>query len=925
MSAILISVGIFFYIGISGYILSNFLSIQLNSIQKILISPTVGISVYLVIIFYLNSFGYPVGIFSKHLFITSIVIIILIIIFNKIYIDIKKISYYSFILMVGLILVAWPMFLYDLNWVSFANDDMANYSLASARFLNNGYYSNPDFNELYQGDNYSLAYWFMHAKGNVRAGGDLFLAYISGITGLNPHQLFMPLMVALNSTLLCAIGALAATGRNSFKSSMIALFIGIICPLIALGTLYQLLGQVGGLSLLCAAILLISTFKNTRLKVDTAKNLTLIGLISSGLIIWYPEALPFLVLAYFVDFLVKYKISTKYYKIALINSIILVIPVLLILNSYLISAIKFMFGQAGGGTANVNIDLILFPYYLIPSGLSVFWGLIPLAARIEEPFLSMSIVIAIAIFILLIVKVIPFGIKTRSNSVAILIVMLSMTIFLFIRKNDFGLFKITMFMQPFLIVLISTWIAQQNFNKWKISISIALISSLIYSQQIYVYRSTGNSFGGMSELSMYSENRMNEKFSKFFNDITKNSLYDKAYLFLTTNVVQAKFISLYTIGYPTIFTSRNFYENIIAGNNDISNQNLVNQYDSSTNVYGNLFYTPKKEILNNKKIIYINSNLKDSIFNNFEKNNFYNDRFNYFSTDKLNNYLVFIHSSMGNHYYLGGRDKISFWRLEKDPMVSGGHFSALGKVLLMEVINPDPAGIRIIFDQTATVLQQHNGLLATPTIQGSKLNFSGRGSGRMVTPLLYPEKINGNYYLQIDMSREGIKFNRSISWLMNLYGKNIPGDYRRISTFGRNISAISEADYRAILAPSSLSEFPNDLMSSNFEYSGIYEDGWISENSFFDLAAKNKRNLIISGFVPLISNKNFQTTLQVNVNGVLVSDSKLSIGDFKVKISTIPSAQIQRVELKFSSSQKLPGADGRITAAKISYIGFSNE
>ena len=39
-----------------------------------------------------------------------------------------------------LIYTGWPLLLYGFNWISYGNDDMANYCLAAERFLEHGYY-----------------------------------------------------------------------------------------------------------------------------------------------------------------------------------------------------------------------------------------------------------------------------------------------------------------------------------------------------------------------------------------------------------------------------------------------------------------------------------------------------------------------------------------------------------------------------------------------------------------------------------------------------------------------------------------------------------------------------------------------------------------------------------------------------------------
>ena len=85
--------------------------------------------------------------------------------------------------------VAWPMFRFGFAWLSFCNDDMANYCLVADRLLNHGFFDGPDMEDFLQGRDYMQAYWFMHVAGNLRSGGDLILATVCAVLGpKSAHQ-----------------------------------------------------------------------------------------------------------------------------------------------------------------------------------------------------------------------------------------------------------------------------------------------------------------------------------------------------------------------------------------------------------------------------------------------------------------------------------------------------------------------------------------------------------------------------------------------------------------------------------------------------------------------------------------------------------------------------------------------------------------
>jgi hypothetical protein len=312
---------------------------------------------------------------------------------------------------------------------------------------------------------------------------------------------------------------------------------------------------------------------------------------------------------------------------------------------------------------------------------------------------------------------------------------------------------------------------------------------------------------------------------------------------------------------------------------------------------------------------------KQDIFNRFFETD---NRAPYFLiAPKIKNHLVFIHSSLGSHYYSSNRKKVSFYQLENDPMFMGQEFSSLGKHLLFILISPTNKP-RMIMELTNTVVKQSLSELPKPSVQSSVLNFVGRGTGRIFSDPIMPSVLDGVNYVSIDMNRPARQFPKIKSGLMLLYGRDIAEDPRWITTFGRDISVISEKQYQALTPPAMLQHFPQDLANKNLEYSGIYEDGWISERAFFVLAPSAKDEfLIIKGFVPNIDNQSFSSELRVQINKQEVAKKKILVGDFVIKIKINPVFKKQRIDLYFDAFQKLPGIDGRIVGGKIYSIGFA--
>lgn len=131
--------------------------------------------------------------------------------------------------------------------------------------------------------------------------------------------------------------------------------------------------------------------------------------------------------------------------------------------------------------------------------------------------------------------------------------------------------------------------------------------------------------------------------------------------------------------------------------------------------------------------------------------------------------------------------------------------------------------------------------------------------------------------------------------------------------------------------PRSIKDFPKDLAEAKtLEFSGWYEDGWISQHSYVVLGPRKQgEDLVIKGIIPgtekFISERQAVT---VSVNGISICDQqKLKTGPFEL-IFHSPSDEKKststRIDIEFSEVDKLPTPDDRPVSAKINYLGFDS-
>lgn len=940
MFAFMLTIGLFLIFSLIGHTVVTLCLLRMRVLQKILVSPALGISCVLLPVFMINRVGIPVKDFGLSLFIIWLIAAVLIHFWRRPIFPIKYIWPLGLILFAALLLAGWPMLFYGFNWVSYGNDDMTNYALAAARFYHSGFYDIPNISALQLGENYPQAYWFMHVVDRARSGSELLLAWVWSITGVNAHKIFMPTIVALHLCLICATLAVTLIKACTRRNLLILAVLCAAAPLMTLGVVFQLVAQVGGLALLCAGMVFV--LRPYHFHIRKIAQFIPAALILSVLIIYYPELIPFggVIWCAFVALKMFNSRQNVLFNYFLPIGIVICIIVATVPQA-IADAFHFLVMVIGFGAGFAKrYNLFLFPYYLIPSGLPAFWGIIPFARPPNEPWLNISIFLSLILSATIACS--AWQQLRRHSAAALLFLIMTMIAVLFlIKKNDFGLFKLAMFAQPFFLSVLAIQIAN-NKNKIALSCFGLLFVAMLFTQWQYTALSTGE-FGSSNEIKNASSARLYDQLEEFF---TKQKTYDAAGLLLdTTNIVLAKLIPLYTQDQHLLFTQR-YFTNIVETTslppNGIISGGMIwpNKYQTfhfqkpiSSDEKSIMFAIPRYLTDKNmNKWRYLTTNTSSTIFNHYHASS----SEQYFTDAKPVNTLSYIESNLGKNYFAPQHDLASFFQLEKDPFFKDGYFASLGQHFLFLVLGSTPKP-RIYMSLSSTVMAHFDAELPHPRIHGSQsydIGFVGRGSGRVISQPLNLVQIDHLDYLAIDMGRKTQQFPIRRVGLMNLFGIDVPLDYRWLTTFGRDISLISEEEYQNFTPPSELKKFPDDLGNKQLEYSGIYEDGWISEKSFFILSTKgDAQKFTLKGMVPGMGDPNFKTTVTIKLDDKVRDSKELGLGEFTIEVPLTKAEKNQnrlRVDLEFSAFQRLHGRnpfapqDGRATPAHITYLGFSH-
>lgn len=932
----------FLYFLLVGYSALSILRTQRNIIQNLLLAPSVGVAFTILPIFWLNYSGLPVIKFAILLTFFLTIISFLILLYKRPLFPLKKYLPFLAIFLLALLFTGRPLFEFGFNWLSFANDDMTNYCLSALRFLYHGYNDTPNAETILNGRDYSQVYWFLKVPRMERAGTDLLLAWVSALTRLNPVQIFMPVIVALFATLISATGAMLYQTKKWKNITLVSCFLLSCSPLSSLSVLCQLIAQVGGIPLfLTTCTLILQPFHIYQKYISLRQGILFSGVICALLIV-YPELTPFLLLSIGLYFIISFLQGWRPNRSFMLTALLCIVLPVIALNTYWVNILFFVHLQVRVGLG-FN-DAGLFPYFFVPSGLSDLFGLQTIANPSKEPWTSLSILISSSLLIL-VASTTLLKIRNKLPIAIVMVVMSATTVILFVHSNGFGLFKISMYLQPVLISMLVISIFYFIKTKSKKIIFFTMFSLLtLYTQNNYVTYSMGGLGNPFVQLSDASQTKLLTEIKK----LNKNESDNKLLVFDTSNIVIAKLFALYLSGKEAKFNSNNFF-NIFRFWPDKTNfflvhlqpkisktANTLHDYISSKNYIFNFLINPKQSNVSTSFIkfyetpannvdLVISTPLR-TIFNRREFPELIPSNFIIRPLKDVSNHLIFVNSTLGQDYYLGIPKHISLYNLQKDYFYDQKGMAGLGSYLLFQVINPSHT-VRFELNFTKTLMGDHTNQLPTPTAIGrTRIPFDimGRGSARVFSSPIEPQVIMKNSYIMLDLGKGKKNAENPRSIIMKLFGKDVALDSRVLTCYARDVSIISEDEYKKLKPPSSLGKFPDDLDNPDLEYSGIYEDGWISENAYFYLLQPNNIDkLIVRGFLPPSANSPSSTKLQILVDDKQVFNQKINVGNFDIALNVIPNDKRRKVELHFDRLVYLPG-DTKPLSAKIEFIGFTN-
>lgn len=959
MPALALSFAFFAFLAVLGRATLALCGWRGGILRSWLLAPATGLAIVVLCVMALNQAGLPVRGFAWPLTLTLAAAATAIFFWRRPPFPLRALAPFLVVIVFSLLWTGWPAFRFDFNWLSYVNDDYVNYCLAAERHKDFGFWRVPTMDEL-AGRDIAQYYWFMHVPGLMRFGSEITLAWVSALAGVKSLGIFMPVIIGLGLIQICSTAALVLHRGRWRRRALLTTALLAISPLFMLGTLYQLIAQVGGLALVLAATAILTARlpSSRRRLLPHAVTLALIG---SALAVFYPEVSAFAVLSAaivtFIDWLRSTRLThsatsaspstpaPSFFRAAVatfpLPRLLLVLYacafVLILLRHNVLSYVFTIMLQMGQGFRSVDLSLSLFPYFMIPSGLANLFGLMPLGAYPIEPQTSLSILAGL----LALLTALLFAAREvlrPAPIAALLLVQFILALRLMTSGNDFGLYKIAMFMQPALAASLACALLKLPWPRLTAPLAILVAGTLCAPTALFYTRvSQGDKAGGITEA----------KAASILGTQPPEFPAGTRVLTDINNLVAAKLAAFQLRGTDLRFLSRDYYQQIAPieferlGNTLISlhprfddllrTRRMLEERDEKTirthSAFATTFRAPALDYGPEQRDDYIVLDQPLGLLNKLripprtQAQTF----FERIPATDARNLLVFIHSGRGNHYYLGDRNRISIYQSEADLYTDQQDITGLGRFMLLRVEKPDQE-FYLRLSATKTFMGRGQTLWSTGAriLAETDVPFRTRGGGalnRIVGPIR-PVIRDGAAYIAIDFNQNATQFHHERTGLQALYNNDVPLDSRKLVAYGRDISALSAADLAALERPNKLTRFPDDILfAKGLEFAGIYEDGWLSPQSEYVLGGGGPQAWArIRGFVPDLPGKPLGSgTMKITLPSGTV-EVPAAVGSFDWLVPVGADSREARLGLEFSHFIPLPGGDDRPSGGKLDWL-----
>ena len=938
MLALLATVLLFVFLGLLGKAVMEAVRFRFPILRSWLLAPSVVTAVVVLLVLNISQAGLAVDSFAPWLTAGLALFTLAVFLWRRPFFPWRQLRIFLGIAFCSALYTCWPMFLYGFRWAGYMNADLGTYALGATRLLHYGFYRIPTVAEL-TGTDYSQFWWFHLGPGLFRCGADLFLAWAASISRLEPLRVSMPLIAAANLTQLFAAAALILTRPTKRRLAILASALLAISPFFLFSALAQLLPQIGGFALfLGLSVLLLRPLTLNRKWAFRFGDIFLAVLLGTAVCIWYPETTPFVAIsaAAYHGYQVLRRKETIRQLVAYFSPVAVLF--LIVARQGVLTALGTLLQSFSSGE-NLNVSRSGFSDFdtmLDPSVFASLFGFETYYGYHVDPWISVAILAGIFLLLSALIIAVYWCVKGEPFAF-LLLAMLGLGLQLFHSHSSFGVFKLALFIQPLLVVALATLAIRLAKERYRLAPALYLAAT-VFTGLTYVARSTELT----GSPSVLLPGIQTADIATIHPPVTQRILMD------TPNKTGDYVFAAASVGANTQWATIDNFKgfSLMLGvppalhplparlglTKDYLSFAKTLQKEIYSDVHTETILGQKTDLVEHARtnLAYLGHRAWDpwTSSNNRAGRQTGNDYLVFQKISDVQNYLIDVPTDKGGPHFLSAAT--SRWAPEPDFYRPNHTFYAIGRYLLFEVLNPTD-NVRLHINVSRSLL----GLGRTALPLEARVNaeepqhlpFEGSGSANVITQPLKLLHHDGRYYFALDFGMDGDYFPNRKTGLMRLFNVDIRPDPRRIVGFCRDISLVTDSEYTNLRRPEAIETWPDGLLQNpSLEYSGVYEDGWMSDRAYLALGkAKAGDTLVIGGTIPNFGKvAKSGNMVQIALNGRPIYANWISPGTFKIAHAITEDLEVTRVEFAFSAMVALPGADGRPVAAQLSRIAIIN-
>jgi hypothetical protein len=942
MVSVTITLTLFAIWGIVGYALTSSLLSRRQAISNLLLAPAVGMGTLELAAHIGLRFDSAVGPVARPIVLGALLLAAGIFLVRRPPFPVRRVIPFGLILMVAALLIGWPLLKWGGDWISHANEDMANYCLAATGYRDHGFRMlKPE--PYFAGEDQTYEMWSLYAdRIGIRHGSEMSLAMTAEIASLPVLFVFMPVILAMHLTLISSVGFMLHRLGKGRSAAILACAFMAISPLSSFGVLQQLIAQVGGLALLIAAIAL---FCRPARKLPTSgwmKRGILGGIVAAALILHYSESIPFVLVAFGLNIAIGFARGRRDFKqlaVALLSASM--VPFLI--GSFLVANISFLRFQTQNTVNRPALDREFFPHFLSSEGFARLWGFATLYEEVEvrsqSPWPVHRLVLAGALCLLLALGA-AIALAWRKQPVGTTLLVMAGVAAFFIKTNSaFGLFKLAMFAQPFIVGSIVLGWTRMNPGRWKwaaLFVLVALVPLQLATQRKYVSYSVAGLHG-----SMVPGATREHLLSQYWNGFRTPS--GKRFVVPVNDELSWTLLGSFGRGLTLCFPSKE--PKLLAHPLEVNLQmypewrDLLNVHLLSPYADRQWFYPPTQ-----KSSISLHDPAKPEALSQFEwstpswvdrpqhgdylleppeRHSLFNRHHRSSEArgcrtvglSEVSNYLIWRPSSLAKAYNPVQGTFSGLCLFEIDPIFPQETMAASGQYLTFQVLNPS-SRVRVLLSGSTSFLAGEQVLPSAAAVGDRRVAFplTGQGAARVVSEPISLQTAGTSKYLLLDLARPIPPPSNDPSWVL---------DHRQISMHLRDVSLLSEEEYAAMEPPGSVKAFPAGLAQKNLEFSGCAEDGRVGKHSWFRLSQpRSPAALFVRGRLHKKDfNSNDGNQLVVKWKGVEVGRKTIESTEFEFRVEMSQESGSGKLELEFSEAYLVPPINHHVSA-QLSFVGF---